>query len=425
VYVEAPSDIKQEGFIWKLRKALYGLRQAPKLWSEHLCAVLTGQGFVRSVHEPSLYIRGVGSEQVCLLVHVDDVVLSGPDKSCNELMSVLKSHFQMTCGNPLRETGDTCSMLGRVITRLSNGYSLSGDPELAFKSIKELGLEKAKPAPTPLSSSSKIKDGDRLLSPSEHKVYRIHVGRLMYLAQDRLDLMFASKHLARSVHQPTVADVSSLKRVFRYILGRPSLPYVFNNCRLPSELSVLSDSDWASCVLSRKSTSGSIITLDANIVTCYSRTQAVVALSSGEAELNAAVTATGESLFIQSLLKEMSVEVSVCVYLDSTAAIMHLSKLGKGRLKHIQIKSHYVQHLIANKLIKIKKVDGLLNISDLLTKAVTSSTLKRLMSSSWMNLDLSLSSFVERGDDADVSVVNWWFSPSLLDADVDLIDLVM
>ncbi len=82
--------------IWQLNKALYGLRRAPKLWSEHVPAILTGQGLVRSVNEPSLYIRGVCCEQVCVLSRVDDVVLSGPRKSCDEFMIDLSSHFQMT-----------------------------------------------------------------------------------------------------------------------------------------------------------------------------------------------------------------------------------------------------------------------------------------------------------------------------------------
>jgi len=340
------------------------------------------------------------------------------------VVNSLKDHFQMTCGNPLLRDGDSCNMLGRTITRTADGYVLSGDEELAMKSIRELGLESAKPAPTPLSSSScKIKDGDKLLDPVMHNLFRVHVGRLLYIAQDRIDLMFCAKHLARKVCSPTVADFAAVKRSYRYILGRPCLPYVYNNSTLPKELTVYSDSDWASCVESRKSTSGCIIAVGANIVHCHSRTQAVVALSSCEAELTAAVTAIAEALFLKSIFKDLSIDVQIHLLLDSKAALDHLSKLGRGKLKHIQIKSHYVQALVQQKLVRLHKVDGLLNVSDLLTKAVSSSTMRRLLSSSLINLDLSKYPFVDRDDEVDVRSV--WSLESDQARDIELIKFVM
>ena len=55
----------------------------------------------------------------------------------------------------------------------------------------------------------------------------------------------------------------------------------------------------------------------------WSRTQSTVALSSGEAELAAMVAGVVDAKFVQSLLQELSKEVRLVLYSDSTAAIGH------------------------------------------------------------------------------------------------------
>ncbi len=102
-----------------------------------------------------------------------------------------------------------------------------------------------------------------------------------------------------------------------------------------------------------------LLSIDGNAVLSYSCKQPVVALGSDEAELNASVVASAEALFVQIIFNEMHVKVSICVYLDSSAATAHLSKLSRERLQHIQNQSQYLQHLTASKAIEIRKLDEL------------------------------------------------------------------
>ena len=107
----------------------------------------------------------------------------------------------------------------------------------------------------------------------------------------------------------------------------------------------------------------------------------MVALSSCEAELNALVLALSESLCIRTLLKELDFSCEIRIYCDSAAAIQHVSKLGLGRLKHVSMKTLYVQDLLSRKVFSLFKIEGTKNIADILTKGVDTATLERLLSS--------------------------------------------
>jgi len=369
-------------------------------------------------------VRDVDGRQLVVLVHVDDLVLSGSVKDITKLTKDLQSIFALTTGPILINNDDECSMLGRTIRKTAFGFSLSGDTSLIDKSVLELGLLKAKPAPTPLSSAStSCADDDTVLDENTHRLYRVHVGRLLYIAADRFDISYASKTLARSLHSPTLKDFKSMKHVYRYLLGRPSLPIHFSGTKPPSELNVYCDSDWASCSRTRRSTSGGLITSDLSILHFWSRTQSTVALSSAEAELTSAVTASGEALYLQKVWGCLGVKVRVDLYIDSKACIDHLRKLGLGKLKHIQIRSHYLQQLIRDKFVYIFKIPGEDNVSDLLTKAVSTKVLKTLLSSSLINVDVSLYPFILRND-VDVSTVAWDV-PTSDDADRRLMAVLM
>ena len=98
--------------------------------------------------------------------------------------------------------------------------------------------------------------GDELLEPKEATLYRSLVMRIAYLAQDRSDIQYSAKELARGMSSPTVANQQSLKRLGRYLKLRPRVVVMFafqNKCTF---LDTYVDSDWAGCVKTRKSTNG-------------------------------------------------------------------------------------------------------------------------------------------------------------------------
>jgi hypothetical protein len=80
VYVHQPPEFvipSKEGKVLRLRKALYGLRQALRAWNAKLDSTLKRMGFGQSPHEAAIYRRGNGGNVLLVGVYVDDLVITG------------------------------------------------------------------------------------------------------------------------------------------------------------------------------------------------------------------------------------------------------------------------------------------------------------------------------------------------------------
>ena len=168
-------------------------------------------------------------------------------------------------------------------------------------------------------ASEVIGDGKVLDKRLGSEIRRV-IAILNYIAQDRSDLGYAVKECTRSMSCPTTHTEAAVKRSARYLKGCPRRICMYRLQSEPSELHACSDSDWARCVKTRRSTSGGFLLHGAHVVKAWSRTQASVALSSGEAELYALVKASVEMLGLRNLAKEMGLELKGTLYTDSSAA---------------------------------------------------------------------------------------------------------
>ena len=70
------------------------------------------------------------------------------------------------------------------------------------------------------------------------------------------------------------------------------------------------DSDWAGCVATARSTSGGIVCLGSHVIKTYSRQQKTIALSSAEAELHAMVANSAEVLGIIGLCRDLGMKLT-------------------------------------------------------------------------------------------------------------------
>lgn len=64
--------------VCKLKKSLYGLKQASREWNAEFSKILTSLGYSASLADPCLFTKGYGPSVVALLVYVDDVIITGP-----------------------------------------------------------------------------------------------------------------------------------------------------------------------------------------------------------------------------------------------------------------------------------------------------------------------------------------------------------
>jgi hypothetical protein len=87
----------KEGKVLCLRKALYGLRQAPQAWNAKLDSTLKGMGFGQSPHEAAIYRRGNGGNALLVGVYIDDLVITDTtDAEVAAFKEEMKATFQMS-----------------------------------------------------------------------------------------------------------------------------------------------------------------------------------------------------------------------------------------------------------------------------------------------------------------------------------------
>jgi hypothetical protein len=84
IIVRPPDDMQDElgPIAWRLKKAMYGLRTAPRTWQDHFADIVTSQlGLRRSKVDPNLYFHP--EKKMYLIVHVDDILIACKDKKSN------------------------------------------------------------------------------------------------------------------------------------------------------------------------------------------------------------------------------------------------------------------------------------------------------------------------------------------------------
>ena len=167
---------------------------------------------------------------------------------------------------------------------------------------------------------------------------------------------------------PRQGDWAALKRIGRYLKGSPRLVQHFRWQKMPESVDVFTDSDWAGCRSTCRSTSGGITRSGAHTLKTWSSTQATVALSSAEAELYALTKGAAQALGFITLMADMGVQVKATVHTDASAAIGIARRAGLGKLRHLNVRYLWLQHELHSPELTLHKVHGLSNPADLVTK---------------------------------------------------------
>ena len=151
-------------------------------------------------------------------------------------------------------------------------------------------------------------DADEDLQAPQVREYRALAARANYLSLDRPDIQCAAKEICRDMAKPTTRSRAKVKRLARYLLEYPQATIRFNaeiDEWNRDAINVYSDSDWAGCAKTRRSTTGGVMVVDGGVTKTWSSMQATVAQSSGEAEYYAMVRAAAEALGMQSIMRDL------------------------------------------------------------------------------------------------------------------------
>ena len=216
----------------------------------------------------------------------------------------------------------------------------------------------------------------QLSDSSPATAYRAIVARLNYLGQDS-EIQFAVKELGRDMNKPTQARWTKTKRVLRYLKGVPHAILHFKYQARPKSLVVWSDSDFAGCTRTRKSTSAGVLMFGNHMWKSWSTNQAVIALSSGEAKYYALVKAGSIGLGAQAIAREMGIGFDNPIELNSgvSAVIGISSRVGSGKVRHIEVTQLWLQDKVSSKEVVLIKVGTDESLDDALTKGVDASNI--------------------------------------------------
>ena len=171
--------------------------------------------------------------------------------------------------------------------------------------------------------------------------------------------------------KPTTNDMITLKRLGRYLVGKPRLVNCLYSQHTPSDIHCFVDADWAGCVRTRRSTSGGGIRFGKHMIKAWTGTQASIALSSGESEYYALVKGVSQGLGTQALFLDFGISVELHVHTDSSAAKGITERVGLGKTRHIAVHLLWIQQHLRRKTFSLYKVAGDKNPADMFTKHVS------------------------------------------------------
>ena len=368
--------------LWRLEKALYGRRTAGGNFRDHFESIVTAIGdYQRCPQEPTLFFSK--TTRVALLHHVDDIKSHGPPAAHEQMLNQCDEHLLTKRGKPTQAGGPDDVYLGRSKMRQHDSITTKPHSKHIDKILSLLELEGAKPSNVPGNKEDgQVENGEELVDEAKAKIYRSCVGSAIFLSDDRFDIKYAVKELAKSMKQPTVASFARLKQLGRYLSGTKEYGHrllMLNN--KPTHIDIFVDADWGGTAGDRRSTEGGIVTVGGMVLTGWSSTQGgLPALSSAESELRGINRGCKEGIYVQNLLKFLDIDLPLRVWTDSSAARQAAIKLGVQKMRHLETQELFVQQLVKEKRVTVVKIVGTENPADIMTKYVKPPVLKKHIS---------------------------------------------
>ena len=251
-YVDLPSEVgAPSGTCGLLKKHMYGTQRAAEGWQDEYSSALKAMGFVQGSASACVFAHA--DLGIVLSVHGDDFTAAGPKASLDAFERLMRQRYELTVGGRLGPgNGDDkeATVLNRVVRWTSEGIEYEADPRQAERLLHELELdENTKACVTPgVKPQPHQVAEEQPLPENEHTKYRGQAARSNYLAADRVDILFCAKEVCRFMANPTDLANASLKRMCRYLRGRPRMVWKYPYQRV-DKLEVYTDTDWAGCCL--------------------------------------------------------------------------------------------------------------------------------------------------------------------------------
>ena len=354
--VELPAEAGEgEDMVGHLIMSLYGTRDAAANFQEEVRAFMNKNKADQSKYSPSVYHNK--ERGLITLVHGDDFITVSNRKNISLFKNKLEGRFEIKTkiiGQGEGENREARVPNQRHVDILIQAMNLSG-----AKGVKAPGEDE---------KNWEMSENDQAVDPEEETHFRALAARADYLALDRMDLQYATKEVCRGMAAPTRGHVKKLRRLIRYLIEAPRVVTEYKFQGDVREMEVFLDKNWAGCRRTARSTSGGVMMRGTHHLKSWSSTQKNVTLSSAEAELLAAVKASGEALGMLQLMSSVGVPMTASIMVDSSAALAVVARKGNGNLRHVRVGHLWVQQVAADGGLEYHKVNGEENPSDACTE---------------------------------------------------------
>ena len=291
VFVEQPQGYEVAGkkdMFYKLHKALYRLKQAPRAWFSRIEAYIFNEGFISSSSEQTLFIKQKRGKILIVSIYVDDLLFTSNDKELlNEFKRFMKNECDMT------DLGKMRYFLGIEVMQKADGIFICHRKYIA-ELIERFGMRNYNSVCNLIVPGQKV-GRDEAGVKVDSTLYKQMVGSLMYLTATRPDLMFVVSLISRFMTNPTELHFATAKRIMRYLKGTLEFGIWYQR-EGKSELLGYTDSDYAGDVDDSRSTSGYVFLMSGGVVAWSSRKQPIVTLSTTEVECVAATTCACQAI---------------------------------------------------------------------------------------------------------------------------------
>ena len=389
-YLEQPEAFAEPGkedWVWCLQRGLYGMKQSGCIWNKTMHKAMLSWGFKHLHADPCVYYRVTPLGMVLSAVHVNNflIISSTPDAS-RSFKEELKSLWTIS------DLGEACFCVGIAISHdRANCLVSISQTALIDRVILQFGQTEADPISTPMDPSvaktlTQPSPSDPPLSDNDscelaHISYSSLVGSLMYLAMGTPpDISFAVAHLCQVLDCYCHAHWNAAIRVVRYLKGTRLLTLTLGgNPEL--DLVGFSDSSYADCLDTARSTMGYCFSVGSAIFTWSSRRQKTVSNSSCEAEYIALSEASCEALWLCQFLREVYLlkpAPTVILCDNNGAKALSSDPTHHSWSKHINVHHHFVHEHVNDGSLTIWRVPGYDNVADIFTKALPRPDFTRL-----------------------------------------------
>ncbi|GJS32669.1 retrotransposon protein, putative, ty1-copia subclass [Tanacetum coccineum] len=336
VYIEQPEGFvspKYPNRVCKLKRSIYGLKQASRQWNKRFDDEIKKFSFTQNHDEPCVYLKASRSNVTFLILYVDDILIGENNiPMLQDVKSYLGRCFVM------KDLGEASYILGIKICR-DRSRRLIGLCQSAYikKILKRFHMENSKCGSIPMQEKLKLSKSQGASTPSELKrlqnvPYASPMGSIMYAIKcTHPDVAFAQNITSRFQHNPGDLHWTPVKNIPKYLKNTKDMFLVYEgDIKRELRVSCYTDVGYLTDADDLKSQTGYVFILNGGAVDWKSTKQSIFATSSAKAEYIAAYDASKEAVwvrkFIYGLGVVLTIEEPIKMYCDNTGAIAIANK---------------------------------------------------------------------------------------------------